>query len=173
MVYLHEKGLLKTWYDAYTALYEKDRTGVKAIEKVFAKPLAEVEADWLKWVATIKTVPRRLAAKQAYVGVQLARQVDGLRIVRVVRGSAAAKAGLKVGDVLVKLDGRRMVEVEELLRTVSSHKVGDTMKIEFRRGDKYMTVTATLGPVPKRLAPPAPPKPKPQPQTRPAKKKAA
>ena len=173
MMYLHEKGMLRKWYDAYTASYAKDRTGIKAIEKVFAKPLARIEADWLAWVPTVKSVPRRLVARQPYIGVQLARQFDGLRIIRVVRGSAADKAGLEAQDVLIKLDGRRMVEVAELLRTVSAHKVGDKVKIQFRRGTKYMTVTATLGAVPTRLIPPPQPKPKPKPETRPAKKKAA
>ena len=179
MMYLHRKGLLRKWYDAYTASYEKDKTGAKAIEKVFAKPLARIEADWLAWVPTVKSVPRQLAARQPYIGVQLARQFDGLRIVRVVRGSAADKAGLKAQDVLIKIDGRRMVEIGELLRTVSAHKVGDKVTIEFRRGTGYKTVTATLGAVPTRLVPPprSEPKPKPKPETkpetRPAKKKAA
>ena len=176
-MYLYEKGLLKKWYDAYTSGYEKDRTGADAIEKVTGKSLEKAEADWLAWVAKIKNVPLSLAARQAYIGVQLARQVDGLRIMRVVPDSAADKAGLKDGDVIVKLDGHRMADMGELLRTVTSHKVGDRVKIEFRRGQEYKTVTAKLGAVPNDLMPtrrrrPAP-KPKPKPRTRPAKKKAA
>jgi len=179
LMYLHEKGLLKAWYDAYTAGYDKDKTGAVAIAKVMGKPLEKVEADWLKWVGKVKSVPRRLAPKQAYIGVQLERQFDGLRIVRVVERSAAAKAGLRADDVIVKLDGRRMVDVPELLRTVSSHKVGDKVAIEYRRARRYATVTATLGAVPTNLVPaPRPvPKPKPKtqpaPQTRPAPKKKA
>ena len=172
-MYLHEKGLLRKWYDAYTAGYATDKTGAKAIAQVVGKPLGEIEADWLKWIGTGRGVPRRLAPKQAYIGVQLAKQADGLRILRVVPGSAAANAGLKPDDVITKLDGRRMVDVPELLRTVTSHRVGDKVKIEYRRGGTYATVTATLGAVPDRLAPAPRPKPKPQPQTRPAKKKAA
>jgi len=177
LMYLYEKRLLKKWYDAYTASYDTDKTGVKAIEQVMGKSLDEVEADWLAWVGRIENVPVHLVPKQAYIGVQLARQFDGLRIVRVVSGSAAHKAGLKPGDVVMKLDGRRMVEVGELLRTVSSHKVGDRVRIEFRRDGKYRTVVARLGAVPKNLTPVRrrreAPKPRRQPTTRPAKKKAA
>jgi hypothetical protein len=174
-MYLHEKGLLKKWYDAYTAGYEEDETGAKAIEKVTGKPLKKVEAAWLAWVAKLKGVPLRLSARQAYIGVQLARQVDGLRIIRVVPRSAADRAGLKGNDVIVKLDGRRMVDIGELLRTVTSHKVGDRVKIEFRRGDKYKTVTARLGAVPKDLTSTRrrrPPRRR-KPRTQPAKKKKA
>ena len=175
LMYLYEKGLLKEWYDTYTAMYAADRSGARALEKVLSKPLGEAEADWLAWVAAIPAVPSRLVPKQAYIGVQLARQFDGLRILHVVPGSAADKAGLKAGDILAKVDGRRMVEVSELLRTVSSHEVGETLEIEFRRGTTYTTVTATLGAVLARLLPSTrpQPKPKPKPTTRPAKKKAA
>jgi len=173
-MYLHEQGLLKSWYNAYTAGYEDDETGAKAIEKVTGKSLDKVEADWLKWIGQLNDVPLRLAAEQAYIGVQLARQVDGLKIIRVVSGSAADKCGLKTGDVIMKLDGRRMVDTGELLRTVTLHKVGDKVKIEFRRGEKYKTVTAKLGAVPsnlnstRRRRPP-----RRTPTTQPAKKKAA
>jgi hypothetical protein len=177
-MYLYERGLLRKWYDAYTSGYEDDRTGAKAIEKVMGKSLDKVEADWLVWAGKLKDVPLRVVARQAYIGVQLARQVDGLRIMRVVPGSAADRAGLKNGDVIVKLDGRRMADMGELLRTVTSHKVGDKVKIEFRRGGKYKTVTARLGAVPSdlmsgRRRPPRRPPRRPAPRTQPAKKKAA
>ena len=173
LMYLHEKGLLRKWYDAYTAGYEKDPTGAKAIEKVTGKSLKQVEADWLVWVRRLKDVPMRVKVRQAYIGVQLTRQVDGLKILRVVPGSAADKCGLRGGDVIVKLDARRMVDIGELLRTVTSHKVGDRVKIEFRRGGKYKTVTATLGAVPKDLMSRRRTAPKPKPAERPGKKKAA
>ncbi|MBT3202214.1 MAG: PDZ domain-containing protein [Phycisphaerales bacterium] len=175
-MYLYKKGLLKKWYDAFTAGYEKDPTGAKAIEKVTGKSLDKVEAEWLLWVEGIKEVPLRVVARQPYIGVQLARQVDGLRVIRVVSGSAADNGGLEIGDIIVKLDGRRMVDMGELLRTVTGHKVGDKVKIEFRRDGKYKTVTTKLGAVPKNLPGVSPrrrPAPKRKPRTQPAKKKAA
>jgi len=176
-MYLYARGLLKKWYDAYTTGYETDDTGARAIEKVTGKSLKQVESDWLEWVAKLESVPLHLRARGAYIGVQLSRQVDGLRIIRVVPHSAADRAGLEDGDVIVKLDGRRMVDIGELLRTVTSHKVGDRVKIEFRRGKEYKTLTAKLGAVPndlmstRRRRPPR--RPKPTPRTQPAKKKAA
>ncbi|MCP4377334.1 MAG: PDZ domain-containing protein, partial [bacterium] len=177
-MYLHSKGLLKKWYDAYTSGYESDKSGAKALEKVTGKSLKEVETDWLAWVATLKDVPVLLGAEQACIGVQLARQVDGVRIVRVIPDSAAANAGLRRGDVIVKLDGRRMVDTEELLRTVTAHEVGDEVEIEYKRGDEYKTVTTKLRAAPKRGFPirrkrKPQPKPKTKPSTQPAKKKAA
>jgi hypothetical protein len=50
MTYLHATGKLRPWYDAYVAGFSQDPTGAAAFEKVFAKPLAEVETDWVAWV---------------------------------------------------------------------------------------------------------------------------
>lgn len=53
LLYLFEKGVLKKWYDAYTAGFAGDPTGGKAMEKALGKPLAQIEADWLEWVVAL------------------------------------------------------------------------------------------------------------------------
>jgi len=172
-VYLYQKGLLKKWYDAYTAGYEKDRTGAAAMEAVFGKTLAEIESGWLAWVKAKKALPHRLRAKQAYMGIRVAGQTDGLRIVQVVAGSGADKARLLAGDVIVSIDGRRIVEGGALIRLVASSKVGDRLKVRYRRSGAYRTATVVLQPMPARLpAPRRAPERRPAPTTRPAKKAA-
>lgn len=54
MMYLHEKGLLKKWYDAYTAGFAQDRTGVRAMEQVCGKSIDQVDRDWRAWVVGLK-----------------------------------------------------------------------------------------------------------------------
>jgi hypothetical protein len=49
-IYLQSTGNLSKWYKAYIENFAADRTGALAFEKVFAKPLAEIEQDWLKWL---------------------------------------------------------------------------------------------------------------------------
>ena len=53
MWYLHEKGLLKAWYDAYTATYSQDRTGGLALEAVCGQRLDHIERDWKIWVGQL------------------------------------------------------------------------------------------------------------------------
>lgn len=48
--YVHEKGLLKKWYEAYVAGYKDDPTGARALEAVFGKKLADIEKDWVEWL---------------------------------------------------------------------------------------------------------------------------
>ncbi len=167
MMYLHQQGKLKAWYEAYTGGYEQEKTGAAAMEKVLGKPLAEVEADWLAWVRKLKPPPRSLPAKHAYIGVSVAGLADGLRIRRVVPGSGADNAGLGVGDVIVSLDGQRVMDPGKLLRIVDKHKVGDKIKIRYRRDGQYRTAAVTLGAMPERLAPPWA---RSRPATRPARK---
>jgi len=168
LMYVYEKGLLKQWYDAYAAGYEADPTGIKALEKVFDKKVAQIEADWKKWVAELPAPPLQFAANHAYVGVRVSAVVDGLRIVQIVPGSAADKAGLKVGDVISGIDDERVVDPDDLLLLVDAHKVGDELQIQYRRDGQYATVAVELLPMPATLPRLEEPQPKTRPATRPA-----
>ena len=156
LMYLRQKGLLKKWYDAYTAGFEEDPTGAKAVEKVFGKPLEQVEADWLAWVERQPAPPLRIEPDQAYIGIAVSGQTDGLRIRRVVPGSGAEDAGLKAGDVIVQIDGRRIVDASALMQLVSGHEVGEKLEVRFRRDGRYETRTVTLKPMPADVARPQP-----------------
>lgn len=158
MMYLHQRGLLKKWYDAYTDGYADDKSGAKAMEKVFGKPLAEIEADWAVWVCEQESPPLRLAAGAGYIGIRTQGQMDGLRIIQIVPGSGADKAGLAAGDVIVGVDGERMVDSTALIQLVAAHKAGDMLTVEYRRDGEYHTADVTLGKLP---APATRPRPAP------------
>jgi serine protease Do len=69
----------------------------------------------------------------------------GLEIGNVVEGSGAEKAGLRTGDVILKVNGEDMSEQEDLLNIISKHKVGDTLKVTILRNEEERTVQVTLG----------------------------
>lgn len=158
MMYLYETGKLRAWYDRYTEAYKDDPTGVKAMEKTFGQPLAMTEADWLAWVKKTPAPPVSLPPNHAYIGVRVESETDGLEIADVVPGSGADKAGLKLKDLIVKIDGRDMVDGGDLIMLVDGHKAGDKLDVGFRRGQEYRTATVTLGPMP------APTRPSPRPR---------
>ena len=60
-------------------------------------------------------------------------------------GSAAATAGLEVGDVITKVDTTAIASPDELGTIIAEHAPGDTVKVTFERGGTATTVTATLG----------------------------
>ena len=69
----------------------------------------------------------------------------GAVIAEVVPGSAADAAGLRRLDVIVKIDGRDVQSAVNVGSTIRTHKPGDTVTIEYFRGDERRTTTATLG----------------------------
>ncbi len=61
--------------------------------------------------------------------------LDGLKILAVIKGSAAFKAGLKRGDVLTKLGDFTLQEPEELGQVVGQYQ-GKQVDVVFKRGDE-------------------------------------
>jgi S1-C subfamily serine protease len=70
---------------------------------------------------------------------------SGAVIAEVVPGSAADTAGLKRLDVIVKIDGRDVQGAVNVGSTIRTKKPGDTVEIEYYRGNEKRTTTATLG----------------------------
>ncbi|MFD9817218.1 trypsin-like peptidase domain-containing protein [Streptomyces sp. NPDC059080] len=63
----------------------------------------------------------------------------------VTPGGPAAKAGIKGGDVITRLDGAPVHSGEELIIKIRSHRPGDTLTLTLRRGGADRTVRLTLG----------------------------
>ncbi|MBL4848617.1 MAG: sigma-70 family RNA polymerase sigma factor [Planctomycetes bacterium] len=69
----------------------------------------------------------------------------GLTLKGVSQDSAASRAGLKVGDVIVKLDDQEPVDDQTLRRVMAGKKVGDSLRLVVQRKDERIALTATLG----------------------------
>lgn len=83
--------------------------------------------------------------KPAFLGVVFSATDDGFEIGRVVDGSAAAKAGLKAGDVVTKMDGKTYDALAELAAALRARSAGDKVKFTLTRDGKERTVDVTLG----------------------------
>ena len=83
--------------------------------------------------------------QHAYVGVRIESVTGGARIVKIVSGSPAAKAGLKVGDVITAFDGKTVTSADELTAAVSAAKAGESVSVTVRSGDTTKHVSLTLG----------------------------
>jgi S1-C subfamily serine protease len=59
--------------------------------------------------------------------------------------SPAAKAGLKLNDVIVELRGERIKDDEDLVRRVASTPVGTTAPVKIYRDKKEMTLSVVVG----------------------------
>jgi len=72
----------------------------------------------------------------------------GLRIIKVVEGSAAEKAGLKLGDQLLSIDGVKLSTFDELRRQINLKDSAQVVRLEVISEGKEKTVEATLGKAP-------------------------
>ncbi len=144
MMHLYEAGLLNAWYDAYAGSYEEDASGVRALEQVLGKPLEEIETDWIAWLGGLDALPRGIPVDHAYVGVQVAPDVEGLKIVRVVPTSGADRAGLRPGDIIYQVNDVRTVDPEELVGLVGEHAIGDRVIVHYRRDGAYAEAAVEL-----------------------------
>jgi len=80
-----------------------------------------------------------------YLGVALEEDKEGVRVIEVVSKSGAANAGLRAEDLIKVVNGRRVMSPEDVLRALNRSKPGDSVSIQFRRGDMDLEKFATLG----------------------------
>jgi len=111
---------------------------------------AEGKSPRLSWLGVVDAAPvdeEELA--------KLGLQIPAVRILRVIPGSPAAKAGLADGDLLVGLNGSPLKELatpemtmRDTLRTLGRMKVGQKVILTVLRDGKRVDVSATLEPLP-------------------------
>jgi regulator of sigma E protease len=80
-------------------------------------------------------------ALNALVGQQIPLPVIG----DIAPGSSAAAAGLKIGDAILAVDGKRTMEFEDL-RAVVAANAGHTLSFRLRRGTGELTIPVAIQP---------------------------
>jgi len=82
---------------------------------------------------------------RAFLGVSTEGSSEGARIINVSENSAAAKAGLKKGDIITKVNDKEVFDPEQLTQEIRSLKPDDKVTITYKRDGKENKTTATLG----------------------------
>jgi serine protease Do len=109
-------------------------------------------------IPIIETLRKGLAVKRGYLGIQISQlsedMADSLGLPKnrgefvqgVEPGKGADKAGIKPGDVIVRVNNREVTPDDTLSYIVSSLPIGSAVPIELiRDGSKRVNVTATVG----------------------------
>jgi S1-C subfamily serine protease len=120
----------------------------------------------------VKQIADQLATKgkvdHAYLGIQmvtltpeLKRQLEtdpnsgltvnvdrGVLIVRVMPNSPAAKAGLRAGDVIVKIGDKAVSQADEVQQTVEQTPVNSRLPLEVMRNGQSLTLSVSPGAFP-------------------------
>lgn len=69
---------------------------------------------------------------------------EGAYVRTVTEGSAAEKAGIKVGDIITQLDGYDIGSSDELRQELLFHSAGETVDIVVWRSGEYLTLSITF-----------------------------
>lgn len=74
---------------------------------------------------------------------------EGVYVAQVYENTAASRAGLKKGDIIMEFDGDKITSMEELQRELEFYAKGDTVKVKVMtmtlNGYEEITVEMTLG----------------------------
>jgi serine protease Do len=75
-------------------------------------------------------------------------QPRGALVAQVMEDSPAGKAGIKVGDIILRFSGQQIVRSADLPPMVGRTQIGQKAKVEVLRGGKPMTLLVTIGQLP-------------------------
>jgi hypothetical protein len=105
-------------------------------------------------LAAVHSTPRMPTASAsagpgygAYLGTvpDMTDSPGGVRLLGVRAGSPAEKAGLRGDDIITRIGGMNVPDLQAMTDALRSHHPGDTVDILVRRGNQEMTLRATLG----------------------------
>jgi serine protease Do len=119
-------------------------TGTTSIEGIgFAIPINEVKSK----IDALSKPILNLGIQIREIDSATAKKydlVEGIYVSSVDEFSPAEKAGLKIGDIIVKCDGKSAKTFAELKAIKEGKNVGDTMNIEVVRDKKNVSVSVVL-----------------------------
>jgi len=127
-----------------TTFIALDEPGVSANGVGFAISNAEV----LPRIEQLRAQASGAERVEAFLGVSTADRLDGgtgALVQEVVADSAAAKAGLQVGDIVMAVDGEPITGQSALIATIRGHQATDEVTLSVRRNGELLQVPVTLG----------------------------
>ncbi len=100
-----------------------------------------VDRGWLG--VNLQEVTPQMAAR-----LGLKPEIDGVLIAAVEAGSPAARGGLRQGDVIVAVDGRRIDQVRDVPRAIAARRPGTRVTLTLLRRGGEVDVPVTTGRAP-------------------------
>ncbi|MBD2759684.1 trypsin-like peptidase domain-containing protein [Yimella sp. cx-573] len=112
----------------------------------FAIPVSVVKSITSQLVSKGSVTHAQLGVKASTGSVQIGDASEtAAKVAEVVPNSAAARAGVKVGDAIIAADGRPIVSSEALVGYVRAKTVGDKVELTVVRDGEQKKIMVSLG----------------------------
>lgn len=107
--------------------------------------IASADARSLPLALGVVSVEKRNIQKQRpLLGIQLSSFHQGPLVENVVVGSGADRAGIREGDVIIKIDGKEVQTRQEVLNLLMSFQAGRKITIDVNRDSKSIAFEAQM-----------------------------
>jgi len=105
----------------------------------FAIPIEQVQI-------TTDQILRTGEAQYPVIGANVrgSEKLDGATVESIAAGSPASRTDLKVGDLIVKVDGKPVTGSSDVVVAVRTHQPGEKVTLTVRRGGKTLEITVGL-----------------------------
>ena len=132
-----------------TAILGSSETNQGSIGIGFAIPINMASDIMLQLIEHGEVKRGRLGVNAQDLTAELAKAFDiestqGAIVTQIEQGSPAQKGGLKVGDVIIKANGRRVRSSVDMHNLVGLMRVGQSIQLEVIRGGGVMLVKVTI-----------------------------
>ncbi len=78
------------------------------------------------------------------LGVLIENEASPLTVLSLPEGSPAKKAGIRAGDVLLKIDETKLDSLKDLRLFLIDHQPGDVLNVSVQRGEEILEMKVTL-----------------------------
>lgn len=106
----------------------------------FAVPINAIKPEIERFLNPAVSAPKA----DIWVGLEIEETDDGLVVSRVYAKSPAEKAGVKKGDLLVRVSEKKVLTTKTFGETISVLKPGDTMKMRVNRNGRDLELSVIL-----------------------------
>jgi serine protease Do len=134
-------AMLKVEIDGLTAVQWSTGTSTPAVGSLLAT--THLGRDPLA-VGVVSLAPQPIA-NDGVLGVHLRNGTSGPVVSDVIETSAADQAGMRSGDVVLRVDQKDVANSDELIATISTRLPGETVSLGIRRGSERLVIEARLG----------------------------
>jgi serine protease Do len=160
-----QEGKLTAWLaigkEVEVQLIAKDEENDLALVKVNAKNLKPIQwatdeisvgqwgvtpgiAETPQAVGIVSVPPRKIPPSRAFIGVVLDFKSPDAKIAQIMAGLGAEAAGLKPGDVVLKVNDAPVKEGQELVKTLRTFREGQSVKVRVQRGEEEFDATIKM-----------------------------